>query len=146
MIKTFEDVAFGLQNEGDFSDPFASDYGWHILKLLEKYPIPPYDELHAKLESKVKNGSRSSYVEKSLAEKISADYKVVTYKAKLQLFQSIRDYENRDDTLLIVQDVFIPVTIFLTMLRIFKRKRKRSLMMTLPMQRSSIIIKSFGRN
>ena len=64
-----------------------------------------FKELDAKLESKVKNGSRSSYVEKSLALKISADYKVVTYKAKLQLFQSIRGYENNRDTLLTVQNV-----------------------------------------
>ena len=105
MIKIFEDVAFALQEEGDYSSPFNSDYGWHILKLLKKYPIPPYEELHAKLESKVKNGSRSSYVEKSLARKISADYKVVTYKAKLQLYQSIRGFENNTDTLLTVQNV-----------------------------------------
>jgi len=124
MIKTFEDVAFDLQNEGDYSIPFASDYGWHILKLLEKYPIPPYEGLHAKLESKVKNGSRSSYVEKSLAQKISADYKIVTYKAKLQLFQSIRDYENKRDTLLIVQDVIYTGNDFFDYAKDFQKKTK----------------------
>ena len=104
MIKTFEDVAFSLQNEGDYSKPFESDYGWHILKLLKKYPIPSYEDLYAKLDSKVKNGSRSSYVEKSLAQKIGSDYKVVTYKAKLQLYPSVKGFAKNKDTLLNIQD------------------------------------------
>ncbi len=104
MIKTFEDVAFSLQNEGDYSKPFESDYGWHILKLLKKYPIPSYEDLYAKLDSKVKNGSRSSYVEKSLAQKIGSDYKVVTYKAKLQLYPNVKGFAKNKDTLLNVQD------------------------------------------
>lgn len=124
MIKTFEDVAFALKDEGDYSSPFASDYGWHILKLLEKFPIPPYEELHAKLESKVKNGSRSSYVEKSLARKISADYKVVTYKAKLQLYPSIRDYEKSMDTLLSVQDIIYTGNDFFDYAKDFQKKTK----------------------
>ena len=104
MIKSFEDVAFGLENEGDFSRPFESDYGWHILKLLKKYPIASYEELHSKLESKVKNGSRSSYVERSLAEKVAKDYMVVTYKAKLQLYPNINGFENNKDTLLSIEE------------------------------------------
>lgn len=124
MIKTFEDVAFALQEEGDYSSPFKSDYGWHILKLLTKYPIPPYEELHAKLESKVKNGSRSSYVEKSLAQKISADYKVVTYKAKLQLFESIRGFEKNTDTLLTVQEVIYTGNDFFDYAKDIQKKTK----------------------
>ena len=104
MIKSFEEVAFALENEGDISKPFESDYGWHILKLLKKYPIASYEELYAKLESKVKNGSRSSYVEQSLAEKIAKDYKVVTYKAKLQLYPNISGFEKNMDTLLSIEE------------------------------------------
>ena len=104
MIKSFEDIAFGLENEGDFSRPFESDYGWHILKLLKKYPVASYDDLHAKLESKVKNGSRSSYVEQSLAQKIAKDYKVVTYKAKLQLYPKIIGFDQNKDTLLSIEE------------------------------------------
>ncbi len=106
MIKSFEDIAFTLQNVGDYSAPFESDYGWHILKLLKKYPIPSYTDLHDKLESKVKNGSRSSYVEKSLAQKVGSTYKLVSYKDKLLLFANIKGFEMNKDTLLSVQDEF----------------------------------------
>lgn len=35
----FEDVAFSLKNKGDISKPFATEYGWHILKLADKKPV-----------------------------------------------------------------------------------------------------------
>lgn len=107
MIKSFEDVAFRLQEEGDFSEPFETQYGWHILKLLKKYPIPDYEELYPQLESKVKNGSRSSYVERSLADRIVKDYRYVTYKNKLQKYPSIEGFEqSEDDVLRIEEKVF----------------------------------------
>jgi len=104
MIKSFEDVAFSLQNTGDFSKPFETEYGWHILELLQKYPVGTYEELHTKLESRVKSGSRSGYVKKALAQKIAADYKVVTFKAKVHLQPVLAEFENSSDTLLIIMD------------------------------------------
>lgn len=127
MIKSFEDVAFALKNEGDFSKPFESDYGWHILKLLKKYPIASYEELYPKLESKVKNGSRSSYVERSLAQKVAKDYIVVTYKAKLQLYPNIRGFENSRDTLLSVQEKSFSGHDFYGFAKDFKDRTKEDL-------------------
>lgn len=36
MVQEFEDVAFALENEGDYSAPFATKYGFHIVKLLNR--------------------------------------------------------------------------------------------------------------
>ena len=35
----FEEKIFALQNIGEISKPFATQYGWHIVKLLEKIPV-----------------------------------------------------------------------------------------------------------
>ncbi len=106
MIKPFEDVAFSLDEEGDFSQPFESSYGWHILKLLETYPIPAYVDLHSQLESKVKNGSRSGYVERSLAQKIALNYKVIEHKDILQMNVNFSDLENNFDTILVIENKY----------------------------------------
>jgi len=124
MIKLFEDAAFSLEEEGNYSSPFESEYGWHILKLLKKFPIPSYEALHAKLESKVKNGSRSSYVERSLAEKIGANYQVVTFKARLQLYPDIKGFENNRDTLLRVQNISYTGQDFYRYAKDFQKKSK----------------------
>ena len=35
----FEEVAFSLAKPNDISKPFQSEFGWHIVKLIEKHPI-----------------------------------------------------------------------------------------------------------
>lgn len=38
--KPFEEAAFSLQKKDDLTRPFTSQYGVHILKLIEKKPVP----------------------------------------------------------------------------------------------------------
>ena len=51
MVKEFRDVAFSLQ-EGEVSDPFKTDYGYHIV-MLEKIRGQEYDVAHILLTPKV---------------------------------------------------------------------------------------------
>ena len=34
-VPAFEDAAFALSNPGDYSKPVRTNYGWHIIKLIE---------------------------------------------------------------------------------------------------------------
>lgn len=36
----FEKAAFSLKNDGDISEPFQTEYGYHILKRISRSPIP----------------------------------------------------------------------------------------------------------
>ena len=38
------DVAYSLKNKGDISEPFATQFGWHIMRLLDKRAMAPRDE------------------------------------------------------------------------------------------------------
>jgi peptidyl-prolyl cis-trans isomerase SurA len=103
MIKPFEEVAFKLTEEGDFSKPFQSAYGWHILKLLKIYPVPSFADLHSRLEGKVKNSSRAGYVERSLAQKIAMDYTIETDRNKVYAFPGTAEMKNSHDTILSIE-------------------------------------------
>jgi peptidyl-prolyl cis-trans isomerase SurA len=59
MIPSFEEVAFKLQKPGEISAPVQTPYGWHIIKLLEKQPVPSFATLEPTLKSKVAKDSRS---------------------------------------------------------------------------------------
>ena len=104
MIRPFEENAFALKNEGDFCAPFSTEYGWHILKLDKKYEVPPYEELKPRLEVRVKNGSRAGYVERSLAQKIGADYDLIIDMGLLNSKKQVEDFEGMTDTILRIEE------------------------------------------
>lgn len=70
MIPAFEDAAFGLKKPGDISQPIQTEYGFHILKLIQKTPIKPYDSMATSLKHKVDNDSRAQLARDIFFEKI----------------------------------------------------------------------------
>lgn len=86
MLPLFDEIAFGLSNEGDFSEPFKTDFGWHILKLLKKIPVQSFDEQYSELEDRIEKGSRSKYVKKALAENLEKNYKISENRNLLNSF------------------------------------------------------------
>ncbi|MCB4797492.1 peptidylprolyl isomerase [Neotamlana laminarinivorans] len=84
----FEDVAFGLQNVGDYSKPFKSEYGWHIIKLYNKKPVPEFQTIKAELTQKVERDDRSKLIDAALISKLKVKYNI-TEKPDLSYFVSI---------------------------------------------------------
>lgn len=72
----FEDVAFSLTKENPISKPFKTDYGWHIVKLIDKFPIKKFDEMKAELENKIAKDDRSRIITNTLTEKLRKKYSV----------------------------------------------------------------------
>lgn len=72
----FENVAFSLKNKEDVSKPFQSKFGWHIIKLVEKHPIPAFETLKNDIENKVRRDDRSRLITSSLVEKLSKKYPI----------------------------------------------------------------------
>ena len=70
----FENTAFSLQNKNDISKPFQSQFGWHIVKLIDKHPVQPISELKSDLEDKVRKDERSLLITNSLAKKLREKY------------------------------------------------------------------------
>ena len=78
--KEFENVAFSLENKGDMSKPFKTDYGWHITKLIKKKGIQPFEEVKNELQNRVKRDSRSELINSALVKNLVAKYDVKTYR------------------------------------------------------------------
>ena len=77
MVPEFESVAFGLKEVGDISVPFRTEYGWHIITLLERKGIPPFEEVKAELKRKIESDSRGELSKQALFAKLHKTYKVV---------------------------------------------------------------------
>lgn len=89
----FENVAFGLTDKNQISAPFQSQFGWHIVKLIEKHPVRTYDETKAELEDKIRKDERSLLITNSLAKKLRAKY---LFKKDNKLISNIKGVVNDD--------------------------------------------------
>jgi len=76
MIRPFEEAAFALQREGEYSKPIQTAYGWHIIKLVRKLPKESYEDAAPALRQKVLQDSRGKLIEKKKQQNLRAQYPV----------------------------------------------------------------------
>ena len=91
LMPKMDELAFSL-NEGEVSKPFTTKYGWHILKVIKKFPIASYEDSKEELEKNLSKDNRSKYIEKSVINHL---YTKFTIKENEKLFKSVN---NKIDT------------------------------------------------
>ncbi|WP_100609939.1 peptidylprolyl isomerase [Confluentibacter lentus] len=85
----FEEVAFTLDDIGEVSKPFKSNFGWHIVRLYDKKPVESFQDLKPQLEAQVKRDDRSKIIDKALHDKLKAKYLVDNHQPALAYFASL---------------------------------------------------------
>lgn len=94
--EAFEDAAFGLQNDGDFSKPVKTKYGWHIIKRIGLEPIKSMADMEADLQRMIKRDTRSQLIEQAKVDKLKKQYQVTVNEKSKLYFASIlnKDFYN----------------------------------------------------
>ncbi|RXR22446.1 peptidylprolyl isomerase [Flavobacterium stagni] len=82
----FENQSFALTKENPLSKPFETAYGWHIVKLNDKFPLRTKDEMKMELENKIARDDRSKKISDALAVKLRKKYPV---KPESKLYKEI---------------------------------------------------------
>ncbi len=59
MPPSFSEAAFALQAPGQLSEPVRTQAGWHILKLIEKKPLPPFEEVEQEFMQRIRQDARA---------------------------------------------------------------------------------------
>lgn len=72
-VPSFSEVAFSLSSVGEISQPVQTPYGWHVIKLVKKLPIQPFNEIKEELTARVKRDSRSSLTHTYLISKLKKE-------------------------------------------------------------------------
>ena len=98
MISEFEDACFAIENKGDYSMPFKTFYGWHIVKLIDKQGIGTFEEMKPELQQKINGGGRMNIRSERFVQKLQKEYGFTAYpEALVPLYQAV------DSTLLVGQ-------------------------------------------
>lgn len=73
MPVEFEKAAFSLNQNGDYSEPFTTKYGWHIVKRLDKKNLASFDEMKGELKQRIGKDSRTQAGKTALIAKIKTE-------------------------------------------------------------------------
>ena len=84
MILEFEKAAFGIKGRGSISEPVKTPSGWHIIKLLERQPLPRLEDIRGELEARVSRDSRSQLQEEALISRLKKENNFTENKAAVK--------------------------------------------------------------
>lgn len=74
MVLEFEDAAFALKTAGQISKPIKTQYGYHIIKLIEWTPVKSFEQIRRELQAKVNKDERSKVTQDSFVQKLKVQY------------------------------------------------------------------------
>lgn len=74
MVPEFEEAAFALKADLDYSKPVKTAYGWHIIQRVEVYPVASYDEMYRELKLKVEKDIRAQSTKDAFLNKLKKEY------------------------------------------------------------------------
>jgi peptidyl-prolyl cis-trans isomerase SurA len=87
----FEKASFALANNGDYSEPFTTNYGWHIVKRLDKKGLASFNDMKGDLKQRIGKDSRTQAGKTSLIEKIKKENNFKENQASKKEFLKVID-------------------------------------------------------
>jgi peptidyl-prolyl cis-trans isomerase SurA len=81
----FKSAAFSL-SKGEYSKPFKTDYGYHIIKLADKRPVAELKELEENIKSKISRDTRAESSRLVVAQRIKKESKYTEHATVLKEF------------------------------------------------------------
>jgi len=89
MVPEFEAPAFALKNPGDVSLPVKTSFGWHIIKLIEKQGVKPFEQIKNELKTKVMRDERIAIINNSFFIKLKKEYKYKEFSKNIACFYTL---------------------------------------------------------
>ncbi|MZH02451.1 MAG: hypothetical protein F3745_03370, partial [Nitrospinae bacterium] len=70
---SFEDAAFGLTEDGSYSEPVESSLGFHIIKRISKRDVNDKDRLRKRIQARINNNDRFEIAETKMIEDVKTE-------------------------------------------------------------------------
>lgn len=84
--KAFEDAAFNLKADGDYTNPVQSAIGWHIIKRVSLKRDEPFPVVKSRLQNQIKQDARFELARLKMIERIKKEGNFVEDRTTLNDF------------------------------------------------------------
>jgi peptidyl-prolyl cis-trans isomerase SurA len=91
LEKPFEDALFTIKKNGFYSAPIRTSKGWHIVRLIEKQELKPFDEMYNFLQNKVAADARFELAKKSMLIRIKKENNFREFQSVINESNSLID-------------------------------------------------------
>ena len=96
----FEEAVFSLNINGEFSKPFKTPNGWHIVKRLNYEPVGDLKSMSYNLKNKIQKDARAQKTKSSFIDKLKIEYQLKNMLNMKELITIIKNknfnYENME--------------------------------------------------
>jgi peptidyl-prolyl cis-trans isomerase SurA len=90
-IPEFEITAYALKNDGDYSAPVRTSFGWHIIKRISHRPLQSYNDLKDMIKQKFERDERSRIGQLALIAKLKNEIGFKDDHGKIDLLIPLMD-------------------------------------------------------
>ncbi len=91
MVPQFIKEISNLDEEGQISGPLRTDFGWHIVKLVEKTPPKSFEEAEEELRRRIQRDARSRRSQEVVIERLKQHYDLMLNLPAIDAFYDVID-------------------------------------------------------
>ncbi len=95
MIPEYSEPAFALDSIGSISKVIRTPYGFHIIKLLDKRGVKPFDEMKEEITNRISKDERAFQSKKVVVDRLKKEYQ---FEMNKELLAKITEDAKRRST------------------------------------------------